>query len=149
MECEAVVAGRAGSETNWARLYARLFGEKGWEEQIVVQWKHRSDGAWIPLSSIDPADEVACAEEGVYLIWHGGSASRTICVGHGKVRDRLAALRRDPAVQSFRSQGIYVSWARVAADQQAGVAAYLEGVLAPILKHDNDEGRALIPVNLP
>jgi len=53
---------------------------------------------WCQLLSLDLRHDLFRGLRGVYVIWHGGSAARTVRVGQGVIADRLAKHRNDPAI---------------------------------------------------
>ena len=60
------------------------------------------------------------------MIWHGGDEPKVIRVGQGDIAMRVAGLRKDTQVLSFKEQGeLYVTWAAVSASKRDGVMSYL------------------------
>jgi hypothetical protein len=49
------------------------------------------------------------------------------------IRDRLAAHRDDPEVQTYSSYTLFVTWAKVATLSKNGVEAYLANTLNPLV----------------
>lgn len=72
---------------------------------------------------------------GVYIIW-AGSDNRTILkVGSGRIKDRLRVHIRDPNVQAYKPQGLYVTWTSFlfVDEKQKGIETFLGILLNPKL----------------
>jgi hypothetical protein len=86
--------------------------------------------------------------EGVYVIWHGGTAAATVYVGAGKIREWLIYQRSFAAVQAYKQFGLFVTWAAVPGPSQVGVATYLAQRLQPKVVEPG-QSVATIEVKLP
>jgi hypothetical protein len=95
-------------------------------------WIKCDDGRqWCPLESVNLSSVTA---KGVYIIWHGGNATRVIRIGQGDIADRLAAHRNDPEILEYAKSGtLLVTWAAVLAAQRDGVERYLGGQWPPLV----------------
>lgn len=98
---------------------------------IQVKWIKCLGEVWCPLSTVNLGHEHFNNLEGVYIIWHGGSAAATVRVGSGTIRDRLTAHRNDPQIQAFAHLGLFVTWAIVQQNYREGVEAFLASTLNP------------------
>jgi hypothetical protein len=113
---------------------------------VTVHWfkcgtdSHYCDFETLNLSTV--------TDTGVYVIWHMGDPSRVVRVGQGKVADRLAAHRSDPAILAYRSKGLRVTWASVPAHQMDGVERYLAETWVPLVG-DAFPAAAPLAVNSP
>jgi hypothetical protein len=104
--------------------------------------------SWWSLSTVDLSNSHFNNLEGVYVIWHGGDKPRYVKVGQGIIKNRLAAHRTDPEIQTYANLGLYVTWAQVSTDDRDGVEAYLATRLNPLVG-DRFPGSVQIAVNLP
>jgi hypothetical protein len=94
-------------------------------------WAKRSNNTWFKLLEVDLA---AIADYGVFVIWHGGYPSRTVCVGHGAIAAELARRCTERSVTSFLEYGpLYVTWAAADADDAAGIHRHLVDRLRPLI----------------
>jgi hypothetical protein len=101
---------------------------------LQVFWNKCLPDAWCPLATVNLEHSHFDSMDGVYIIWHGGNSPRTVYIGTGRIRDRLRAHRIEPGgVQTYSSLGLFVTWAAVVSDRQAGVAHYLADQFAPLL----------------
>ena len=82
--------------------------------------------------------------EGVYVIWQGNGS--VIRVGQGKIKDRLAEHRANPAITKY--DNLYVTWAPVYAQYRDGIERHLANVLKPLVG-DAFPNANPIAVNLP
>ncbi|HBC47759.1 MAG TPA: hypothetical protein DCZ43_11990 [candidate division Zixibacteria bacterium] len=85
---------------------------------------------------------------GVYIIWHGGMAPLTICVGQGLIRDKLAVHRIDPKILQYKPNSLFVTWAEVAKSNCDSVEAYLVQILKPLYS-DSTYHSVPVPVTMP
>jgi hypothetical protein len=84
---------------------------------------------------------------GVYVIWHDGNPGRTIYVGQGDLRPRLAEHRKDPAITQYATHGtLRVTWAVIPWYQADGVERYLAETLPPLIADERPDA-APIAVN--
>ena len=86
--------------------------------------------------------------EGVYVIWQGSQPPTAVKVGHGRIKDRLAAERTDPRVLEYEMHGLYATWARVPSAQREGVVRYLAEALKPVIGSELADVQP-VEVNLP
>jgi len=84
---------------------------------------------------------------GVYVIWSGSDEKDIVCVGQGKIRDKLIEMQIDRKVQSY-GPDLFVTWAAVPRVSLEGVEAFLRDELNPII-HQNITCSNFINVNLP
>ena len=114
---------------------------------LRLEWQKCKKDVWCPLDTVD-LGHAAFNVTGVYVIWQEGGAAETVRVGHGLIRDRLMAHRKDPEVQAFARHGLFFTWAKVSPPQCSGVEAYLADMLKPRVKSHSPTARP-IPVNFP
>jgi len=67
-----------------------------------LTWNKCQGDDWCSLKSVDLDNSHFDNMEGVYVIWHGGNDAKTVRIGQGVIRDRLAAHRDDPEVQNIQ-----------------------------------------------
>lgn len=103
---------------------------------------------WCDFFTLNLTHEHFDDMEGVYIIWHTGNPAKTVRVGQGVIKDRLASHRDDRAIAGYKSHGMKVTWARVSATQRNGVERYLAEALSPLVG-DRFPDVAAIQVNLP
>lgn len=115
---------------------------------MTLSWNKCTGNQWCPLNTVNLDHPLFDGMEGVYIIWHGGQKAATVRVGQGVIRDRLREHRKDKDVQAYSEQGLYVTWAAVAAGDRDGVEAYLAYRLKP-LEGERFPDRPPVEVNLP
>ena len=115
---------------------------------MELNWIKCKGGVWGPLNTVSLSHSHFDSMDGVYIIWHGGSAPKTVRVGQGNIRERLQAHRIDSEVQVYAHLGLYVTWASVPKNSRDGVEAYLAQKLKPIVG-ERFPDVAHISVNLP
>jgi type II secretory ATPase GspE/PulE/Tfp pilus assembly ATPase PilB-like protein len=113
-----------------------------------VYWNRCAQDQWADLFAVDLDGPHFDGLEGVYVVWNGGAKPHAVVVGQGRVRDRLKALRENPALEPFKALGLVAAWARVDHSHRDGVLRFLGDALKP-----NVPGPVLdvppIEVNLP
>lgn len=114
---------------------------------LRLEWQKCQKDVWCPLETVD-LDHAAFAVTGVFVVWHEGTAARTVRVGHGPIRTCMQALRKDRDVQAYARFKLFFTWAKVAPTQTAGVVAYLADMLKPLVKVPVSQAHP-IPVNFP
>ena len=120
---------------------------------MTVDWMIGSDNNWCALDEIDFTSECFGTDlSGVYIVWFGadtaGHEGRVVCVGHGIIKNKLAALREDPTLARYSCRRLLVTWAEVEKEYQNSIEAYLEANLVPILGNHHTNAVQKI-VNLP
>lgn len=113
-----------------------------------ANWLKCTGDKWCSLINLNLNDEHFNGLEGVYIIWHGGPSAATIRVGQGNIRARLSSHRTDPQILSYKSWGLYVTWASVNYPLRNGIERYLFDVLKPKIGSRAPDVNA-IDVNLP
>ncbi len=113
-----------------------------------VSWNKCEGGAWCSLNKVDLPHVHFNGMEGVYVIWHGGPTPKVVRVGQGVIRDRLNAHRQDKEIQAYAGLNLYVTWARMDAQNRDGVEAFLATTLKPLIG-DRFPDVVPISVNLP
>jgi hypothetical protein len=96
-----------------------------------VIWTKCNGEVWCPLATVNLGHAHFNNVEGVYIIWHGGSAPATVRVGQGIIKDRIAAHRNDPDVQAYARLGLFVTWTSIPSNYRHGVEAFLATRLNP------------------
>lgn len=115
---------------------------------LQVKWIKNTENAWCGLQTIDLKNSHFDDLYGVYMIWQGGPVPRCIRIGQGMIRERIAHHRTDPELDAYRDKKLFVTWAKVPADQLDGVEAYLVQQYKP-LAGDRPAKAKPISVNLP
>jgi hypothetical protein len=115
---------------------------------MQVSWNKCKGDNWCGLNTVNLDHSHFDGMEGVYIIWHGGDSPATVRVGKGVIRDRLAAHRQDPEVQSYDHLNLLATWASVSANYRDGVEAYLANTLNPLVG-ERFPNVSPITVNLP
>ncbi|MBI4387957.1 MAG: hypothetical protein HY582_02815 [Candidatus Omnitrophica bacterium] len=113
-----------------------------------VFWNKCQGNNWCSLLNVNLEHAHFDNMEGVYIIWHGGVKPRTVRVGQGIIKDRLAKHRSDPKILGYQQDGLYVTWAQVVHYQRDGVERYLAEALKPLVG-DNFPDVPPTEVNLP
>jgi len=98
---------------------------------MQVNWMKCQGEVWCKLNSVNLEHKHFINMYGVYIIWHGGSASKVVYVGQGYIKDRLAEHRKNQEIQSFEQLGLYVTWASVPSEYRDGVEVYLANTWSP------------------
>ena len=115
---------------------------------MQVTWNRCDGHIWCKLNTVDLTDNHFDSMTGVYVIWHGGNNPKTVRVGQGFIKDRIAAHRLDPEVQDYAQHGLFVTWASLPGHLRNGVEAYLAQQLNPLVG-DRFPNAPTIAVNLP
>lgn len=116
--------------------------------QMPLKWNRCQGDAWCQFRKVDLNHSHFTNMNGVYIIWHGGTAPATVYVGKGRIAQRIGEHRNDNRFSAFDSLGLFVTWAQVPAGNQDGVERYLHSVLNPRLSSVNTSAYP-IQVNLP
>src|ERR1700683_5006172 len=105
---------------------------------MTLDWMINIDDNWCSFDSVDLESE--CFDNslsGVYIVWYGpdeaGHEGRVVCIGHGVIKVKIAALREDPILCRYSRRHLLVTWAEVDREHQASVEAYLVVKLDPII----------------
>jgi hypothetical protein len=119
-------------------------------KEIRVNWMKCGEKTphWCSFNDVNLDHQLFDALEGVYIIWYNGKPGKTVRVGQGIIRDRIAAHREDSQITKYSTNGLLITWAKISSDQREGVEKYLAVQLEPLvgdLFPDVDP----IPVNLP
>ena len=115
---------------------------------MQLYWIKCQGEVWCQLDTVNLAHSHFDGMEGVYIIWHGGAKPATVYVGQGSIRKRLTFHRTNPKIQPYRALGLYVTWARVASQDQNGVERFLSEKLKPLVGEEFPDVNP-IEVNLP
>lgn len=113
-----------------------------------IKWNKCQGDVWGPLNGVDLSHDHFDQMEGVYVIWHGGPNPKTVRIGQGVIKDRIAAHREDPEVQAYSSKSLFVAWAAVAVAARDGVENFLAQALKPLVGERFPDA-VPISVNLP
>ena len=100
---------------------------------LSLSWNKCEGNKWCNLLALNLDHEHFDDMEGVYVIWHGGDNPATVRVGQGFIRDRLAEHRQEQEVLVYRPRALYVTWARVSANDRDGVERYVADRLRPLV----------------
>ena len=115
---------------------------------MVLHWNKCDGNVWCDFFNVNLAHNHFDGMEGIYVIWHGGAPPNVVRIGQGVIRDRIAQHRQDPQILTFRSYGLFVTWASVLASQRDGVERFLGDQLAPRVGSRLPDAQP-IAVNLP
>lgn len=115
---------------------------------MYVNWNKCQGDAWCRFNDVNLNDDHFDNMAGVYVIWHGGNNPKTVRVGQGLIKDRIAAHRVDSEVQAYKQHGLFVTWASVPGNSRNGMEAFLAQNLDPIVG-ERFPNITPIPVNLP
>ena len=115
---------------------------------MKLNWIKCQSEVWCKLNSVNLKHEHFNNLSGVYMIWHGGQTPAVVYIGQGEIKDRIAEHRQNPDIQSFKPQGLYVTWASVNQNARNGVEAYLAHIWRPKVG-SNHPVAAHIEVNSP
>ena len=110
---------------------------------MQVDWRDCEGNVWCSFMNVN----LDFPDEGVYFIWDSGRR-QVIYVGQGRVADRIAAHRSDPAIQKYNPSRLFVTWAKVPVQDRNGIERYLADYYGP-LEGEQHPQAAPIPVNLP
>lgn len=115
---------------------------------LNLNWIKYDNGNWFSLLDLDLTHSHFQNMEGVYVIAHGGPNPRSVRVGQGIIKDRLAEHRENSEILQYRNLGLYVSWAPVIVNLRDGVERFLGNQTAPLVGSRFPEVPP-IQVNLP
>lgn len=116
---------------------------------MKLVWNKCQGDAWCPFMTVNLDHPSFRGMEGVYVIWHGAPNPRTVYVGKGKIADRIKAHRNEANITQYLANGgLFVTWARVAAESQDGAESYLIRALQP-LENQKAPSAPPTPVNHP
>ncbi len=113
-----------------------------------LNWNRCQPNDWCNLMTLNLDHPHFQGMQGVYVIWHGGSAPHTVRVGQGIIADRLRAHRDDPAILKYSYLGLFATWAAVGQSDRDGIEHYLAEALTP-LAGDRFPAAPQLSVNLP
>ena len=115
---------------------------------MELNWMKCVGDVWCKLNAVNLDHRHFDGLEGVYVIWHGGTAASVVYVGQGMIRDRLREHRRDESIQEFKEFDLYVTWARVDQTKRDGVERYLADFWKPLVGDRHPDAKPLA-VNSP
>ncbi len=115
---------------------------------MQVTWNRCESHIWCKLNEVDLNNSHFDNMAGVYVIWHGGNNPKTVRVGQGLIKDRIAAHRVGHEVQAYKQHGLFVTWTTVPWNSRNGVEAFLAQNFDPIVG-ERFPNVTPIPVNLP
>jgi hypothetical protein len=115
---------------------------------MKLTWMTCRSGTWTKLNDVELNLTHFDNLEGVYVIWNGPEDGAYVRIGQGKIRDKLRRHQKDPEVQAFNKQALFVTWTSVPERFRDGVEAFLIQELKPKLG-SMPRNIDLIPVNLP
>ena len=98
---------------------------------MTLGWIKCTDDNWCSFSRVNLAHSHFMNLEGVYIIWHSGSAPATVYVGQGNIAARLQAHRSNDRILVYSHLGLFVTWARVDTAYRDGVERFLIDRLRP------------------
>ena len=113
-----------------------------------LNWIQCQGDVWCKLNSVNLDHAHFDNMHGVYMIWHSGLKPAVVYVGRGYIKDCIAKHRNDTKIQEYEDSGLYITWARVAENEQRGIVAYLSKEWLPKIKEEFLQ-EAPIEVNFP
>jgi len=126
-----------------------LANYKNWNREpklLSLQWSKRTDDRWWLFNDVELGQ---LDGHGVFVVWLNGSGvevSAVLYVGRGDLKYEFARCRRDPL---FRTNGLYVTWAKVNdVGRLDDIGAYLYHQLRPLWGETVQSARPL-SVNSP
>lgn len=115
------------------------------ENQLELVWIKYANGQWCGLEDLNMADTHFDNLKGVYIIW-SNSSGNVIRIGSGVIKDRISDHRNNADI--LEHSDLYVTWAKVNANQMQNVEKYLSEVLFPEVG-ERFPDKTPIEVNLP
>jgi hypothetical protein len=119
---------------------------------LTLEWMIGADDMWFRFDSVDLSSDCFKNKNGVFVVWYGpddkGEEGRVVWVGHGHIRNSIAALRDEPTMTRYSNHEMLVTWAEVDSHHQQNVETYLTAVLHPLLGQSHPNVVQTI-VNLP
>ncbi len=116
---------------------------------VRLFWTKCQGEIWCQLHGVNLDHPHFQGMAGVVVIWHGGSNPRTVYVGTGAVAAVIVSARQNPAINMYRANGLFVTWAAVPNTQQMGIAAFLVDRIQPLVATAQVNWMPRIEVNLP
>ncbi len=112
------------------------------------KWVLSRLGRFHRLAYLYPEDEGLEGVSAVYVMWHAGSRPQWVYVGSTPdLAKALNAHADDPALAAHDARGgLFVTWALVRDEYQAGVVRFLIDELKPIVDNPNAPGREVRPI---
>lgn len=115
---------------------------------MKVQWTQFRGNKRTSLYKVNLRDRFFDDLEAVFILWYESKYIETVFVGHGHLRKELEELKKDIRIAKYKIYNeLYVSWCDVPKSQRAGVVAYLNLELDPLV--NNPIEAKLIDVNHP
>lgn len=115
---------------------------------LDVNWGHCTNDSWCSFLDLNLANSYFDCLEGVYIIWHGGNNAKTVRVGQGIIRDRIAVHRDEDEILEYKNLDLFVTWAQVSKKDRGGVEKFLAEELNPLVGKMYPDVE-LIEINLP
>lgn len=115
---------------------------------MTLSWQKCQGEVWCKLNAVDVEHSHFANMNGVYIIWHGGTAPAVVYVGKGNVRDRIRSHRTKKDIQQYAPRNLFVTWAQVDNASQAGVEAYLDSYWKPLVGERHPAAEPIV-VNSP
>ncbi|MGB0670531.1 MAG: hypothetical protein ACPGNT_03475 [Rhodospirillales bacterium] len=104
---------------------------------VDIAWALNPRGRFWRLTHLDPEEVGLGGAAGVYVIWHGGVKPRWVFIDRTQnIASALHAAGENDDIMQWEVNGrLFVSWALVKDQYQAGVAAYLNRTLKPLVEN--------------
>jgi len=115
---------------------------------MVLEWIKCEGNQWCNFLNVNLGHSHFTGLGGVYIIWHGGQTPWTVYVGQGLIAERLTAHRQEKEILQYSPSGLFVTWAKVNANERDGVELFLSEKLQPRVGH-RYPAVGPISVNLP
>lgn len=116
---------------------------------MQLKWIKCQGSVWCKLNSVNLDHEHFKNMHGVYIIWHGGTTPRVVCLGQGHIKECLTKHRSNPQIQRYDNLDLYVTWAAVPEEHRNGVKSYLANSWNPIVPVPPQQTSSPITVNSP
>ena len=118
------------------------------EARSDPQWQKGANGRFHRFDLLDPEAEGLDNFGGVFVLWHAGSRPEWVYVGRsGDLARAFHELALDEDVMDYdRRGGLYVTWAPIREEFQAGVVRFLTEELKPVVENERAPGRETKPI---
>jgi len=119
-----------------------LFGKFGKSKPALgpaedPKWSRSASGHFRRFINLDPEAEGLAGKSGVFVVWHGGLRPRWVYIGSSADLARaLHDVADDDEVMNFEvNGGLFVTWALIRDEFQAGVVKYLNEAMDPLVEN--------------
>lgn len=114
----------------------------------AIEWTRGPKGRFYNLIAFNSDVEGLRGVSGVFVIWHGGVKPTWVYVG--RTHDLAGSLKQladDEEITFYnRFGGLFVTWATIKEEFQAGVLKYLAEAMHPLVENPDHPGPEVAPV---